>query len=71
MHQRFASGGLFVGEGLPVLGKLLSHIPVQTTARYADLGNDPVKPAGNRTVMRISAVVGDCLQNRGAMGFGR
>ena len=54
-----------------MLGKLLSHIPVQTTARYADLGNDPVKPAGNRTVMRISAVVGDCLQNRGAMGFGR
>lgn len=33
----FASAGLALGEGLPMIGKLLGHTGVQTTARYADL----------------------------------
>ena len=40
--------GLLGGEGLPMIGKLLGHIQVQTTARYAHLANDLVKAAANR-----------------------
>ena len=35
LRHSFASGGLLVGEGLPMIGKLLGHNRVQTTARYA------------------------------------
>ncbi len=48
LRHSFASGGLLVGEGLPMIGKLLGHTQVQTTARYAHLANDPVKSAANR-----------------------
>ena len=54
----FASGGLLVGEGLPMIGKLLGHNKVQTTARYAHLANDPVKSVANRIASRIAEVVG-------------
>src|SRR5262249_10148773 len=37
LRHTFASGGLAVGEGLPMIGKLLGHTQVQTTARYAHL----------------------------------
>ena len=54
----FVSGGLLVGEGLPMIGKLLGHTQVQTTARYAHLANDPVKSAANRIASRIAEVAG-------------
>lgn len=31
-----------------MIGKLLGHTQVQTTARYAHLANDPVKAAAGR-----------------------
>ena len=58
LRHSFASGGLLVGEGLPMIGKLLGHNKVQTTARYAHLANDPVKSAANRISSRIAGVVG-------------
>ncbi len=58
LRHSFASGGLLVGEGLPMIGKLLGHTQVQTTARYAHLANDPVKSAANRIAGRIAEVVG-------------
>ena len=58
LRHSFASGGLLVGEGLPMIGKLLGHTQVQTTARYAHLANDPVKSAANRISSRIADVVG-------------
>ena len=58
LRHSFASGGLLVGEGLPMIGKLLGHTQVQTTARYAHLANDPVKSAANRIAARIAAVAG-------------
>ena len=58
LRHSFASGGLLVGEGLPMIGKLLGHTQVQTTARYAHLANDPVKSAANRIASRISKVTG-------------
>ena len=58
LRHSFASGGLLVGEGLPMIGKLLGHTQVQTTARYAHLANDPVKSAANRIARRIAEVAG-------------
>ena len=56
LRHSFASGGLLVGEGLPMIGKLLGHTQVQTTARYAHLANDPLKAAANRIANRIADV---------------
>ncbi|MDE0392228.1 MAG: tyrosine-type recombinase/integrase [Rhodospirillales bacterium] len=58
LRHSFASGGLLVGEGLPVIGKLLGHNKVQTTARYAHLANDPLKAAANRIAGRIADAAG-------------
>jgi len=58
LRHSFASGGLLVGEGLPMIGKLLGHTQVQTTARYAHLAADPVKAAANRISERIAEVTG-------------
>ena len=58
LRHSFASGGLLVGEGLPMIGKLLGHSQVQTTARYAHLADDPVKAAANRIASRIATVAG-------------
>ena len=56
LRHSFASGGLLVGEGLPMIGKLLGHSQVQTTARYAHLADDPAKAAANRISGRIAKV---------------
>ena len=58
LRHSFASGGLLVGESLPMIGKLLGHNKVQTTARYAHLANDPVKSAANRIATRIAEMAG-------------
>ena len=58
LRHSFASGGLLVGEGLPMIGKLLGHSQVQTTARYAHLADDPVKAAADRIASRIARVAG-------------
>ena len=58
LRHSFASGGLLVGEGLPMIGKLLGHSHVQTTARYAHLADDPVKAAADRIASRIAKVTG-------------
>ena len=58
LRHSFASGGLLVGEGLPMIGKLLGHSQVQTTARYAHLADDPVKAAADRIAARIAEVAG-------------
>ena len=58
LRHSFANGGLLVGEGLPMIGKLLGHTRVQTTVRYAHIANDPVKAAANRIASRIAEVTG-------------
>ena len=58
LRHSYASGGLLVGGGLPMIGKLLGHNKVQTTARYAHLANDPLKAAANRIASRIAEVAG-------------
>ena len=39
---------LALGESLPMIGKLLGHSQVQTTARYAHLARHSVKTAAAR-----------------------
>ena len=46
---------LALGESLPMIGKLLGHTQVQTTARYAHLANESVKASGSR----IADSIGD------------
>ena len=41
-----------------MIGKLLGHSQVQTTARYAHLADDPVKAAADRIATRIAEVAG-------------
>ena len=48
LRRIFASRALAVGESLPMIGKLLGHTRVQTTARYAHLGRHSVKIAAVR-----------------------
>ncbi len=43
LRHSFASRALALGEGLPMIGKLLGHTQVQTTARYAHLARDTMK----------------------------
>ena len=40
LRHSFASRALALGEGLPMIGKLLGHTQVQTIARYAHLARD-------------------------------
>ena len=49
------SRALALGEGLPMIGKLLGHTQVQTTARYAHLARDTVKASAAR--------IGDSIDN--------
>ena len=43
LRHTFASRALAIGEGLPMLGKLLGHMPVNTTARYTHLARESVR----------------------------
>jgi len=57
LRHSYASGALALGEGLPMIGKLLGHSQVQTTTRYAHLANDPVKSAAGRVSDTIGAAM--------------
>lgn len=61
LRHSYASGALALGEGLPMIGKLLGHTQVQTTARYAHLANDPVKTAAGR----VSDTIGAAMLGKG------
>ncbi|SMH43445.1 tyrosine-type recombinase/integrase [Azospirillum agricola] len=58
LRHTFASGGLLVGEGLPMIGKLLGHTQIQTTARYAHLADDPIKAVATRISSQLAAALG-------------
>ena len=55
LSHTFASRALSLGESLPMIGKLLGHTKVETTARYAHLARDSVKTAGERVAVSLSA----------------
>ena len=41
-----------------MIGKLLGHTQVQTTARYAHLAADPVRDAADVVALRIKGALG-------------
>lgn len=58
LRHTFASGALELGEALPMIGRLLGHTQVQTTARYAHLAATPVKEAATKVADSLSAALG-------------
>ena len=55
LRHSFASRALALGESLPMIGKLLGHRKVQTTARYAHLERDSVKASAARVAESLRA----------------
>jgi len=58
LRHSFASSAVGLGETLPMIGKLLGHTQVQTTARYAHLAVDPVRSAADRISAEIVRAMG-------------
>ncbi|WP_196805694.1 site-specific integrase [Sphingobium xenophagum] len=54
LRHSFASDALELGEDLTMIGKLLGHTQVQTTARYAHLKTAPVRTAANSVSAAIA-----------------
>ena len=55
LRHSFASRALALGETLPVIGKLLGHNDIETTARYAHLAQDSIHEAAERIAESIAA----------------
>ena len=51
LRRSFASRAPTLGEGLPMIGKVLGHTQVQTTARFAHLARDSVKASASRIAL--------------------
>ena len=55
LRHTFASRALALGEGLPMIGRLLGHRKVQTTARYAHLRRESVQASTAKVAESIGA----------------
>jgi integrase len=55
LRHSFASAGAAVGDSLLIIGKLLGHRDVKTTARYAHLTANPLRAAADRIASTIAA----------------
>ena len=55
LRHSFASRALALGESLTMIGKLLGHRKVQTTARYAHVARESVKMSAARVSESIAA----------------
>jgi len=53
LRHTFASTAVASGQGLPMIGKLLGHTQVQTTARYAHLAAEPVRMAADAVAQNL------------------
>ncbi len=54
LRHSYASRALALGEGLPMIGELLGHRKVETTARYAHLMKDAEKASAHKVATSIS-----------------
>ena len=57
LRHSFASFAAAGGQSLPMIGKLLGHSQLQTTARYAHLADDPVRAANEAIGQHIAAAM--------------
>ena len=53
LRHSFASRALALGESLSMIGKLLGHNKIDTTARYAHLARDSIKASSARVAESI------------------
>ncbi len=53
LRHSFASRALALGESLPMIGRLLGHSRIETTARYAHLARDTAHEAAERVAASI------------------
>jgi len=58
LRHTFASAAVASGQGLPMIGKLLGHTQVQTTARYAHLAAEPVRLAADSVATSLREALG-------------
>jgi integrase len=58
LRHTFASFGAAGGLSLPVIGQLLGHRDVKTTAQYAHLADDPLRAGVERIAGAISGAMG-------------
>ena len=65
LRHSWASRALALGESLPMIGRLLGHTQVETTARYAHLARDSVKESAAKVAASIGA---DLYRHRGKDG---
>ncbi len=59
LRHSFASVAVGLGEGLPIVGKLLGHTQYRTTQRYAHISVDPAKAATERVGAAIAGMMGN------------
>ncbi len=57
LRHTYASIGAAMGLSLPMIGKLLGHAQVQTTARYAHLADNPLKQASSSIGSELMAAM--------------
>jgi integrase len=57
LRHSFASAAIAGGMSLPMIGALLGHRDVKTTARYAHLADDPIKAAAAQVGNRIAGAM--------------
>ena len=57
IRHTYASFGAGGGFGLPIIGRLLGHAQLSTTARYTHLDNDPLRRASDAIGGRIAAAL--------------
>ena len=55
LWHSYASRALAVGESLSMIGKLLGHIDMESTARYAHLSRETERAAAGRVGASIGA----------------
>ena len=68
LRHSFASRALALGESLPMIGELLGHRRVRTTARYAHLSMESVKGSASRVAESIGVAVLPAGAEPGARG---
>jgi len=57
LRHTFASNGIAIGEGLPIIGNLLGHTQPQTTARYTHLANHHAIAAADRISESVASAL--------------
>ena len=72
LSHSFASRALALGEGLPIIGRLLGHRRVETTARYAHRARDSMRksanasPSASRKISYVEVIAGYVIRSAGA-----